>query len=326
MQNNSLEHIYSLVSQGFEKYKVNKHPENLYQPIDYILELGGKRLRPVLTLLSAAMFNKDVAQFLQPAMAVEVFHNFTLMHDDIMDQAPLRRGKETVHTKWNTNIAILSGDVMLVKAYDLLLQSPVEHLPTALSLFNKCAIEVCEGQQLDMDFEQRNDVQTEEYIEMIRLKTAVLLGFALELGGLLADATVEQRTVLQKYGELIGIGFQLKDDLLDVFGESAKVGKQVGGDIISNKKTYLLLTALQKAEGKTLESLQSWIAAEKFNPEEKVQAVKAIYEELNIKADTEVLINSYFESALALLLKLNVGPMATAQLKNFTLQLINRDK
>ncbi|HAH37764.1 MAG TPA: isoprenyl synthetase, partial [Algoriphagus sp.] len=208
-------------------------PKELYEPITYILSLGGKRIRPLLSLLAYGLYKKDPKTILSQASAVEVFHNFTLMHDDIMDQAPLRRGKATVHEKWNENVAILSGDVMLVRAYDLLLPTPHTLLPKVIRLFNKTAAEVCEGQQHDMNFESREEVHEDEYVNMIRLKTAVLLGFALELGAILAEASEEDCQKIYNFGVNIGIGFQLKDDLLDVFADQAKFGKQVGGDIIS---------------------------------------------------------------------------------------------
>ncbi len=272
-------------------------PQELYEPLTYILSLGGKRIRPVLSLLSYGMYKSDVETILPQAAAVEVFHNFTLMHDDIMDEAPIRRGKPTVHEKWNDNIAILSGDVMLVRAYDLLLNSPSDKLKQIIRDFNQTAAEVCEGQQFDMNFESRDTVSDAEYLDMIRLKTAVLLGFALKLGAVLADADQEDIDRLYAFGVNIGVGFQLKDDLLDVFADQSKFGKQVGGDIISNKKTYLLIKALELAEGQNAEELNQWLAKKEFDKEEKVAAVTKIYYSLGIKELTEEKMNGYFDKA-----------------------------
>ncbi len=276
--------------------KFGESPRELYEPITYIMSLGGKRIRPLLSVMAYGLYQNDPKKILSQATAVEVFHNFTLMHDDIMDQAPLRRGKATVHEKWNHNIAILSGDVMMVKAYDLLLPTEAALLPEVIRLFNKTASEVCEGQQFDMNFESETQVTEESYLNMIRLKTAVLLGFALQLGGLLAGASRENIQKLYDFGANIGVGFQLKDDLLDVFADQAKFGKQVGGDIISNKKTFLLIKALELAKGKNAEDLQFWLSKKEFDKEEKVNAVKAIYENLGIKTLTEAKMSSYFEA------------------------------
>ncbi|KQS25371.1 polyprenyl synthetase family protein [Dyadobacter sp. Leaf189] len=310
----------------FEKHTYGIGPAELYEPISYIMSLHGKRFRPLLTLLASSIYSEDVERSIRPAMAVEVFHNFTLMHDDIMDRAPLRRGKPTVHEKWNANTAILSGDVMLIRAYDLLLDIPKDQLRLVLARFNQTAAEVCEGQQLDMNFETRWNVTEEEYLEMIRLKTSVLLGFALELGGIIGGADDESVRLLYSAGENMGIGFQLKDDLLDVYGDPSKFGKQVGGDIISNKKTFLLIEALSKATGSHKAALDQWISAAEFDPEEKVGAVKAIYESLDIRKFTEEKINTYFEKGLANLRSLNVEESRKASLLQFVQQLVEREK
>ena len=273
-------------------------PPSLYEPIQYIMSLGGKRLRPMLTLMGYSLFEKDIERIAPYAAAVEVFHNFTLMHDDIMDKAPLRRGKKTVHEKWNVNTAILSGDVMLVKVYEIFSSLEPKLLKEALPLFNACATEVCQGQQLDMEFEQKKTVTTSEYLEMIRQKTAVLLGFSLELGGLLAGAKPKERLALKNLGMNMGIGFQLNDDLLDVYGDQKKFGKQVGGDIISNKKTFLLIRALERAKGKDKAELLKWTNAKTFDKIKKVKAVTAIYNKLGIPQLTETEINNYFSKGL----------------------------
>lgn len=302
-------------------------PSELYTPIDYILSLGGKRIRPLLSLLSFGMFQKNPESILKQALAIEVFHNFTLMHDDIMDQAPLRRGKPTVHEKWNANVAILSGDVMLVKAYDLLMDTEPALLPEILRLFNQTAAEVCEGQQFDMNFENLSEVKEEEYIQMIRLKTAVLLGCALKMGAILGGANETESNKLYEFGVNVGVGFQLKDDLLDVFADKAKFGKQVGGDIISNKKTFLLIKAKELAQGKDDEELSYWLDQIDFDKEMKVNAVKAIYEKLGIKALTEAKMNSYFEKGFQQLESINFNNISYfEELKQITQDLIHREK
>ena len=299
----------------------------LYDPITYIMSLGGKRIRPLLTLLGYGLYGKNPTEIFSQAAALEVFHNFTLMHDDIMDQAPLRRGKPTVHEKWNANIAILSGDVMLVRAYDLLLPTPTALLPEAIRLFNKTAAEVCEGQQLDMNFEGYETVAEANYIEMIRLKTAVLLGFALQLGALLAGAAKEDVQRIYDFGVNIGIGFQLQDDLLDVFADQAKFGKQVGGDIISNKKTFLLIKALELAKGKEKEELQHWLGLSQFYKEEKVAAVKGIYEKLGIRSLTEKKMASYFEEGFQQVERLQIKDQNYSKaLVAVTQELMQREK
>jgi geranylgeranyl diphosphate synthase type II len=302
-----------------------QNPPELYEPIRYMMALGGKRIRPLLTLLAYHLYHEDVDKALLPAAAVEVFHNFTLMHDDIMDQAPLRRGQPTVHEMWNANTAILSGDVMLVKAYELLLNVETEKLGHVLKLFSTCAAEVCEGQQLDMQFESRNDVRIGEYLEMIRLKTAVLLGFALELGCVLAGGSVEDCTHLRDFGVKIGIAFQLRDDLLDVYGEAEKFGKQVGGDILADKKTFLLLTALAEAGAAQQAELQRWLGKTVADPEEKIKAVTGIYDQLEIRLATEARIEIYFREALEHLEKVSAKLEKKEALRMLALNLMERD-
>jgi geranylgeranyl diphosphate synthase type II len=289
--------------------------------------LGGKRIRPLLSLLAYGMYGKNPTEIFSQAAALEVFHNFTLMHDDIMDQAPLRRGKPTVHEKWNANIAILSGDVMLVRAYDLLLPTPTALLPEVIRIFNKTAAEVCEGQQLDMNFEGYETVAEEDYIHMIRLKTAVLLGLALQIGALLAGASKEDVERIYEFGVNIGVGFQLQDDLLDVYADQAKFGKQVGGDIISNKKTFLLIKALELAKGKEKEELQHWLGLTQFDKGEKVAAVKGIYEQLGIRSLTEKKMQSYFEKGFQQLDALQItDSVYYAALLGVTQELMHREK
>ncbi|UZD22213.1 polyprenyl synthetase family protein [Algoriphagus halophytocola] len=310
-----------------EEIGMGNNPKELYDPITYILGLDGKRIRPLLSLLAYGIYADKPDQILSQAAAVEVFHNFTLMHDDIMDNAPLRRGRDAVHVKWNRNIAILSGDVMLVKAYDLLLATGPEHLQVILKSFNKTASEVCEGQQLDMNFESERHVNEADYLTMIRLKTAVLLGFALKLGATLAGAEEQDAQKLYDFGVNVGVGFQLKDDLLDVFADQEKFGKQVGGDIISNKKTFLLIKALELATGEEARLLNHWLDKSQFDKEEKVAAIKGIYERLGIRKLTETKMNSFFEEGFAQLdtIKYN-NEDYYLELRQITEELIHREK
>ena len=314
----------SLLEKEISKQKYGKQPASLYEPIRYLMSLGGKRLRPMLALLSYSLYKNDAKAIVPYAVAVEAFHNFTLMHDDIMDKAPLRRGKQTVHEKWNVNTAILSGDVMLVKVYDMFLGIEPEKLKVVLKAFNQCAAEVCEGQQWDMEFETTDRVTEAEYINMIRLKTAVLLGFSLELGAILADAPEEDRKALREFGTNIGIGFQLKDDLLDAYADPEKFGKQVGGDIIANKKTFLLIKAREKAQGKTKKQLDEWLGLRKFNKNKKVAGVKAIYDDLGVPALAEKKINQFFRKGFESLEKVSVAPDTRALLRGYAEALIER--
>lgn len=308
--------------------ELNAQPIELYEPIRYLMALGGKRMRPVFTLMAYSLFKSDWQKAVKPSLAIEVFHNFTLMHDDIMDKAPLRRGKQTVHEKWNDNIAILSGDVMLVKAYDYL--NKVEGLSLAdfqylVHRFNQTAAEVCEGQQFDMNFESRDDVSLNEYLEMIRLKTSVLVGFSLEMGALLAGESREIATKLYAIGEKVGLGFQLKDDILDVYGNPETFGKQPGGDILANKKTYLLISATQQAEGNLQEELQHWLMNNPTNPMDKVQAVTAIYNVLGVKDLAEAKMKAYFEEALKGIAELAIKQEGKNQLTDFLSALMVRE-
>jgi geranylgeranyl diphosphate synthase, type II len=312
------------IDQEIRKQKYGKEPGSLYEPIRYLMGLGGKRLRPMLTMLAYQLFKTDVRKVVPYAVAVEAFHNFTLMHDDIMDKAPLRRGEATVHKKWNINTAILSGDVMLVKVYDMLLTIEPSKLNRVLRAFNKCAAEVCEGQQWDMDYETKETVTEAQYINMIKLKTAVLLGFSLELGAILADASEGDCIALRQFGTNIGIGFQLKDDLLDAYADPKKFGKQVGGDIIANKKTFLLIKAQEKALGKQKLQLDQWLSAKKFRKQEKVSAVKALYDSLGIPLLAEKKINQYFKKGFDKLTTVTCPEENKIKLKNFTESLVGR--
>jgi geranylgeranyl diphosphate synthase, type II len=319
-----VEKYLSLIEAEIKKQKFGRQPKSLYEPIRYIMALGGKRLRPLLTVLSYSLYRKDVEKIIPYAVAVEAFHNFTLMHDDIMDKAPLRRGKVTVHEKWNVNTAILSGDVMLVKVYDMILALEGSKVREVLSIFNHCAVAICEGQQWDMEFESKKKVTEAQYLEMIRLKTAVLLGFSLELGATLADAPIEDKKALRDFGVNIGVGFQLKDDWLDVYADNKKFGKQVGGDIIANKKTFLLIKALEKAKGKQKTELRKWLISKKFSKTEKVKAVISIYDNLHVSFLAEQKIKYFFERGFACLADLSY-PQNAQHLEDFVKRLIDRE-
>jgi len=318
--------LQALISNAVDELNFPEYPGQLYEPISYILSLGGKRMRPALLLMACELFGGDVKVAIPPALAIEVFHNFTLMHDDIMDNAPLRRGKPTVHEKWSDSVAILSGDVMFVKAYKLMIQVKPEILSGVLEVFNKTAVEVCEGQQIDMNFESRGYVSVGEYLEMIRLKTAVLLGGALKIGALIGDASTENADLLYQFGENLGIAFQLQDDILDVYGDPEKFGKQVGGDIISNKKTFLLIKALELAQDDDLINLRNWLNKEDFVATEKVEAVKALYNKLNIRNLSEEVMQHYAQLALAAFEKIDVPVENKKTLLNFAEMLVERER
>ena len=313
-------HIKNLNTEG--------KPTELYAPIEYIMSLGGKRMRPLLVLLGYSLYDSEWKNAVAPAIVTEVFHNFTLLHDDIMDNAPIRRGQPTAHEKWNENTALLSGDLMLIKTYQWFGETiPSDKFPLILQLFNKCAIGVCEGQQFDMEFEKRNDVEIEEYLEMIKLKTAVLLGFSLELGAILGGAKPFEAQQLREVGISAGIGFQLHDDILDVYADPKTFGKRVGGDITENKKTYLMLTALQKEKEAGKKDLQNWINKTIFDEKEKVKAVTRIYNNLNIKGLAEEKMNEYFETSYKTLDNLSVRHEKQKQvLKQFLVQIKERQK
>ncbi len=323
----SVNELLRVLENHFNNYIYGNSPKELYDPISYIMDLGGKRIRPLLTLMAYSLYRDDYTKILTPAAAVEVFHNFTLMHDDIMDDAPLRRGKSTIHEKWNANTAILSGDVMLIKAYDMLLEVDPEKLPLCFRLFNRTAAEVCEGQQHDMNFESMEEVSEDAYINMIRQKTAVLLGFALEFGAILAGAPEEESKKLFDFGVNIGIGFQLKDDLLDVYADKSKFGKQVGGDIISNKKTFLLIKAKSLAKGADKELLAGWLKEVDFDKEKKVKAISGLFDRLNIKKIAESKMHHYFEAGFEQYESLTAPNLSAYQnLLHLTRNLVTREK
>jgi geranylgeranyl diphosphate synthase type II len=320
-----LEDLQAIIGEAVKKLSFPEYPAALYEPISYILSLGGKRMRPALLLMACDLFGGDVDEAIPPALAIEVFHNFTLMHDDIMDNAPLRRGHTTVHERWNKNVGILSGDVMLIEGYKLMMQVKEHLLRPILDIFNNTAVGVCEGQQLDMEFENRNTVSINEYLEMIRLKTAVVLGGALKIGAMIGGAILKDAELLSSFGEHLGIAFQLQDDILDVYGDPEKFGKQVGGDIISNKKTYLLIKAQELAEAENATELADWIDAKQFDTAEKVNAVTAIYNLLDIRPYAEEAMQTYADKAFEALDAINLPEEHKQYLRDFADGLLVRE-
>lgn len=303
-----------------------RKPKSLYEPVEYVLSLGGKRIRPVLMLMGYNLWRQHPEDILMPAIGLETYHNYTLLHDDLMDNADVRRGHQTVHRRWDANKAILSGDSMLVLAYQRMQQVPADKLPAVLDLFTETALEIGEGQEYDMTFETRNDVTEDEYIEMIRLKTSVLLACALKIGALLADAPQEDADRLYRFGEQLGLAFQLQDDLLDVYGDPKVFGKAIGGDITSNKKTYMLINAVNRANAEQRKELEQWIAAKDFNREEKVAAVTRLYDEIGIRQLCEEKINYYFSQARKTLSQVQVPEDRKAALFAYMDDLLHRNK
>ena len=320
------EQLKALIDDFISKEAFGKGPSGLYAPVRYIMQLGGKRLRPLLTLMSCQLFHDRPEGFLSQATSVEVFHNFTLMHDDIMDNAPLRRGQTTVHEKWDANTAILSGDVMLALANKYLLKGQEEKAHTLANMFNDCAIAVCEGQQYDMDFEQMEEVAEEDYLNMIRLKTAVLIGYSLELGAVLGGRP-EEGNSLREFGINIGMGFQLRDDLLDLYADKEKFGKQIGGDIISRKKTFLYIAALDRADGKTRQELKQLYSEDvAASDTERVTSVRKIFDDLEIRSITEERIKDYFDQAFYSLKKVGAPLNRKSVVKDFVMALAERQQ
>lgn len=303
-----------------------RRPKSLYDPIEYVLAAGGKRIRPSFVLMAYNLFHDDVDRILPVATALETYHNYTLLHDDLMDKADMRRGRPTVHKKWDDNTAILSGDTMLVLAYEHLAKCDTKYLKPALDLFTETALEVSEGQQFDMEFETRNDVAEEEYIEMIRLKTSVLLACALKMGAVVAGASDADANALYAFGEKVGLAFQLQDDLLDVYGDPKVFGKAIGGDITSNKKTFMLINAFNKADAGTRAELERWTTATEFDPAEKIAAVTEIYNRLGIDKLAEQRIKEYFEQSRQHLDELSVSDDRKAVLREYTERMMNRKK
>lgn len=318
--------ILEKVNDFIEALPYNRRPASLYEPIRYVLSIGGKRIRPVLMLLAYNLFKDDPESILMTACGLETYHNYTLLHDDLMDNADVRRGKPTVHKKWNANTAILSGDSMLVLAYQRIAECAPDKLKAVLDLFTETALQIGEGQQYDMDFEDRTDVTEEEYIEMIRLKTSVLLACAVKMGAILADAPKADADNLYAFGEKMGLAFQLQDDLLDVYGDPKVFGKATGGDIVSNKKTFMLINACQLAGDAERSELMKWITAKDFDREEKIAAVTHLYDKIGIRELCEEKINFYFDESRKYLALLNVPEERKEQIRQFTLDMMKRKK
>lgn len=316
--------ILKMVNEFLDHLSYDRKPESLYEPIKYVLSMGGKRIRPTLMLLAYNLYKENPEDILMNACALETYHNYTLLHDDLMDNADMRRGHLTVHKKWNDNTAILSGDSMLVLAFQRMMQCDTKHLKDILDLFTVTALEIGEGQQYDMEFETRNDVKEEEYIEMIRLKTSVLLACALKIGAILADASAEDADNLYKFGEQIGLAFQLQDDYLDVYGDSKVFGKEIGGDITSNKKTYMLINAFNKANDAQREELTRWVSARDFDRNEKVDAVTRLYNEIGIDQLAQDKIAYYFAQSKKFLDAVNVPEEKKAELRKYAQKMMKR--
>ena len=326
MKQLSSDEILHLVNDFLDHLPYDRKPASLYEPVKYVLSLGGKRIRPVLMLLGYNLWYEHPEDILMPACGVETYHNYTLLHDDLMDNADLRRGHETVHRRWDANKAILSGDSMLVLAYQRVAQVPADKLQQVLDLFTTTALEIGEGQEYDMAFETRNDVTEDEYIEMIRLKTSVLLACALKIGAILADAPAEDCERLYRLGEQVGLAFQLQDDLLDVYGDPKVFGKAIGGDITSNKKTYMLINAVNRANPAQRAELERWISVREFDRAEKVSAVTRLYDEIGIRQLCEEKINYYFELARQTLAEVNIPDDRKQCLSAYMDELLHRNK
>jgi len=318
------EEILSIFNNYLDNQPYNRAPKSLYEPIRYVLSLGGKRIRPTLMMLAYQLYKDDPQRILSSACALETYHNYTLLHDDLMDNAAIRRGKPTVHKKWDANTAILSGDSMLVLAYQRMAQCEPSKLKEVLDLFTVTALEIGEGQQMDMDFETRSDVKEDEYIEMIRLKTSVLLACALKIGAILADASPQDADNLYRFGEQIGLAFQLQDDFLDVYGDTKVFGKAIGGDILCNKKTYMLINALNRADRIQRAELQRWIDAKEYVPAEKIAAVTGIYNAIGIHRLAEEKIAYYFEESKKYIHAVQVSQERKQELINYAQKMMKR--
>ena len=318
------EELLKKVNEALEQLPYDRKPASLYEPIKYVLSLGGKRVRPVLMLMGYNLFKDDPERIMTQAIGLETYHNFTLLHDDLMDHADMRRGHETVHKKWDANQAILSGDTMLLQAFERIEACEVDKVKDVFATFMQTTYEIGEGQQLDVEFETRNDVTEDEYIEMIRLKTSVLLACALKIGAILAGASKEDQDNLYKFGEQIGLAFQLQDDLLDVYGDPKVFGKNIGGDITSNKKTYMLINAVNRANASQREELMRWIDAKTFDRNEKVAAVTRLYDEIGIRSLCEQKMEAYYALAQQYMAKVSVSDERKAILKAYAAAMMKR--
>lgn len=316
--------LLQMVNTAIAAMPLEREPQGLYAPIRYVLSLGGKRIRPVLMLAAYNLYQEDVRPCLMPAIGLETYHNFTLLHDDLMDRAEVRRGKACVHRKWDDNTAILSGDNMLVLAFRYMMQCDKEKMPAVMNIFSQTAIEIDEGQQYDIDFETRSDVTEAEYIEMIRLKTSVLLACALQIGATLAGAPEQDASTLYRFGERIGLAFQLQDDYLDVYGDPAVFGKKIGGDILCDKKTFMLINALRNASGQDLAQLQHWIGNKDCEPQEKIQAVTALYTKIGVDRMAQERMDAYFAQAEASLDEVRLPEQRKQMLRSLAHGLMGR--
>ena len=318
------EELLKKVNEALDNVVYDRKPASLYDPIKYVLSIGGKRVRPVLTMLSYNLYKDDPLSIMPQALGLETYHNFTLLHDDLMDHADMRRGHETVHKKWDANRAILSGDTMLLQAFERVEDCDPTKLPAVFKVFIQTTLEIGEGQQLDVEFENRNDVTEDEYIEMIRLKTSVLLACACKVGAIMAGAPAEDIENMYKFGEKLGLAFQLQDDLLDVYGDPAVFGKNIGGDITSNKKTYMLINAVNRATPQQRDELIKWIEAKEFDRNEKVKAVTELYNEIGIRKLCEQKIEQYYQQSLVYLSKVNVPDERKTELKAYAAEMMKR--
>lgn len=317
--------ILDRINNHISQLPISREPKGLYAPIEYVLAAGGKRIRPVLMLMAYNLYKNDIVEALDSAIGIEIYHNYTLLHDDLMDRADMRRGNKTVHKVWNDNTAILSGDAMLVLAYQYVAAAPVDRLKEILDLFSITAMEICEGQQYDVDFESRGDVTEQEYLTMIRLKTAVLLAAGMKMGAILGDASTKDAELLYEFAINIGLAFQLKDDFLDVYGDPEIFGKKIGGDILCNKKTYLMIKALELADSQKRDELMEWINRCDFDPKEKIVAVTAIYDAVGVKSFCEDKIREYYEKAIRVFDEVAVEKEKKNELKTLVYNLMYRD-
>ena len=318
------EDLLKKVNEALDNLVYDRQPASLYDPIKYVLSIGGKRVRPVLTMLAYNLYKDDPLSIMSQALGLETYHNFTLLHDDLMDNADMRRGHETVHKKWDANRAILSGDTMLLQAFERVEDCDPAKLPAVFKVFIQTTLEIGEGQQLDVEFEKRNDVTEDEYIEMIRLKTSVLLACACKVGAIMADAPAEDIKNMYKFGEKLGLAFQLQDDLLDVYGNPAVFGKNIGGDITSNKKTYMLINAFNRATPAQRDELTKWVEAKEFDRNEKVAAVTNLYNEIGIRELCEQKIEQYYQESLVYLAKVSVSDERKAEIKAYAAEMMKR--
>ena len=318
------EDLLKKVNEALENVVYDRKPASLYDPIKYVLSIGGKRVRPVLTMLAYNLYKDDPLSIMSQALGLETYHNFTLLHDDLMDHADMRRGHETVHKKWDANRAILSGDTMLLQAFERVEDCDPAKLPAVFKVFIQTTLEIGEGQQLDVEFEQRNDVTEDEYIEMIRLKTSVLLACACMVGAIMADAPAEDIENMYKFGEKLGLAFQLQDDLLDVYGDPAVFGKNIGGDITSNKKTYMLINAFNRATPAQRDELTKWVELKEFDRNEKVAAVTNLYNEIGIRKLCEQKIEQFYQESLVYLAKVSVSDERKAEIKAYAAEMMKR--